>query len=313
VVTLLPDLQNISLDHWDNTIFRKYHLHADVLRLDKIHPEISGNKWFKLKYYFEKAVITNKNILTSFGGPYSNHLLALAVAARINGFSSVGYIRGEEPISLSHTLTAAKEYGMELRFLSRADYSRKKRSAAANTPDGSGRFIYHEHERDSLLIPEGGAGFEGIRGAEEILSTVPVTDYSHICCAVGTGTTLAGIINRAGPNQQIRGVSVLKGARELEPLDMAWIKKEACLENVQMIHDGHFGGYAKYSKLLIDFMNQTFTETGIPTDFVYTAKLFHSIVTMAGRNEFPPGSRILVLHTGGLQGNRSLEPSLLQF
>lgn len=306
-------MQNISLDHWDNYIFRKYHLHADVLRLDKIHPEISGNKWFKLKYYLERAVKTNKKKLTSFGGPYSNHLLALAVAAKENGFSSMAFIRGEEPTRLSHTLAAAKEYGMELRFLSRTDYSREKKSVAANIPDGSRCRIYDGSEGDTLLIPEGGAGMEGIRGAGEILSTIPVTEYSHICCAVGTGTTLAGIINHAGPDQQVLGVSILKGTGGLEPLNTSWIRKEARLENVQMIHDGHFGGYAKYNNSLIDFMNRIFTETGIPTDFVYTAKLFHSVVRMAERNEFPSGSRILVLHTGGLQGNRSLEPSVLQF
>jgi 1-aminocyclopropane-1-carboxylate deaminase len=303
-VTIEPELKNISRDFWDHPEFRKNELHVEVFRLDKIHPQISGNKWFKLKYYLEKARDTKKQKLVSFGGAYSNHLLALAATAKLNGFSSIGYVRGEEPARLSHTMLAAKEWGMELRFLSRPDYNQKKNPAAD---------IMDKMEPDVLLIPEGGAGFEGLRGAEEILSHVPLTLYSHICSAVGTGTTLAGLINSAGSNQKIVGVSVLKGTRDFEPLNISWIKNKANLDNVQMIHSDHFGGYAKYSESLIDFMNRTYAESGIPTDFVYTGKLFYAIVRMAAIKSFPAGSRILILHTGGLQGNHFLAPGLLQF
>jgi 1-aminocyclopropane-1-carboxylate deaminase len=321
VTTISPDLKYISLDHWDHVIFRQHNLQVDVLRLDKIHPDISGNKWFKLKYYLERARETNKHNLISFGGAYSNHLLALAAAAKIYGFASQGMIRGDEPARLSHTLLAAKEYGMELRFLSRVDYNRQKNYAAiknqvdkepekldeikTNTPE--------ENETDALLIPEGGAGIEGLRGAEEILSGISTDMYTHVCCAAGTGTTMAGLINGAGLNQIIIGVSVLKGTRDFEPLNISWIKNREIIKNVQMIHSCHFGGYAKYTKSLIDFMNRIFAETGIPTDFVYTGKLFYSIVRMAELKAFPARSRILVLHSGGLQGNRSLTPGLLQF
>jgi 1-aminocyclopropane-1-carboxylate deaminase len=313
MATMLPDLQNICLDHWNDVIFQKNNLHVDVLRLDKTHTEISGNKWFKLKYYLERAGKTNKKKLISLGGPYSNHLLALAVAANIKGFSSLGLIRGEEPAKLSHTLTIAKDYGMELRFLSRTDYNREKKSHAAKVRFEDDHYNYDGIEQEAMFIPEGGAGIEGRQGAGEILSMVSVNGYSHIGCAVGTGTTLAGIVNCARSNQKIIGVSVLKGSRDFGPLDISWIKKKSRLEDIQMIHDGHFGGYAKYSKSLIDFMNRIYSDTGIPTDFVYTAKLFHSIIRMAAQKKFPAGSRILVLHTGGLQGNLSLRPSGLQF
>jgi len=330
-----PDLKNVSLDDWDNPVFQENDLKVSVLRLDKIHPLISGNKWFKLKYYLEEARKSNKNTLASFGGAYSNHLLAVSAAAHVNGFSSLGFVRGEEPATLSFTLQAAKEQGMELRFLSRRDYELKKKSISGiwyegetgNTltasPDSENKMILNgsigiydktEHHNSGIfLIPEGGGGKEGVRGAEEILSVVPIQNYSHICCAVGTGTTLAGIVNSAASHCKIVGVSVLKGTRLFEPMNLSWIKNKTDLENVQMIHSEHFGGYAKYTAPLLDFMNRIFAESGIPTDFVYTAKLFYAIDRMVAMKSFPAQSRILIIHTGGLQGNHSLAPGRLQF
>jgi 1-aminocyclopropane-1-carboxylate deaminase len=296
----MPELKNITIDRWPHPGFHRKQLVVDVLRLDKIHPEISGNKWFKLKYYLERAARENKRTLISFGGAYSNHLLALAAAARLYGFSSAAMIRGEEPATLSHTLTSAREYGMELNFLSRTEYDLQKKMPAAMP--------------DAFIIPEGGAGPEGIRGAEEILTAGGrLEHYTHICCATGTGTTLAGIINCTPPEIFKIGISVLKGTRNLEPLDLSWIKEAGEGKNIQIIHEDHFGGYAKYTDSLICFMNEVYRESGIPTDFVYTAKLFHSIVRMTAENAFVAGSRILVLHTGGLQGNRSLAPGQLEF
>ena len=253
----------------------------------------------------EQAKKANRKRLVSYGGGYSNHLLALAAAARINGFSSRGYIRGEKPRILSPTLLLAGQYGMELRFLSRSEYDHKKRSA---TPHPFG-----DNEQDTMSIPEGGASVDGIRGAEEILSVMPLRKYSHICCAAGTGTTLAGIVNSAGSDQKIIGVSVLKGTHDLEPLNILNIKSLSALKNVKIIHEDHFGGYAKWNQVLIDFMNQVYNESGIPTDIVYTGKLFYSISRMAIEKSFPPGSRVLILHSGGLQGNQSLPAARLQF
>ncbi len=310
---LRPDFANISLDSWDHQSFRQNELQVDVLRLDKIHSEISGNKWFKLKYYLEKARQTNKKTLISFGGAYSNHLLALAAVAQMHGLSSVGLIRGEEPVLLSPTLIAAKEYGMKLLFLPRSTFDLKKRSDLLDNWAGNSTDLRIESIQDTLLIPEGGAGIEGLRGSEEILSFVPHRKYTHICTAVGTGTTLAGIINSSQPDLKMIGISVLKGTRDLEPINISWIRDRAKLANVQMVHDYHFGGYAKYNAVLTGFMNTTYAESGIPTDFVYTGKLLFAVISMAVLKLFPPGSRILVLHTGGLQGNRSLTPGLLGF
>lgn len=300
-----PDLNNITLDQWKNTVFQKNDLTVDVLRLDKIHPEISGNKWFKLKYYLEKAREEGKPTLLSYGGAYSNHLIALASAARIFGFHSVGIIRGDSAAQPSHTLLRLQQLGMELRFLSRWEYNQKIKSVDQQTEDNE--------EPDALQIPEGGASSEGVRGAEEILKAVSLNSYTHICCATGTGTTLAGIINRAEPGQKKIGISILKGTQNFQPLDISWIKNQAALENVEILHLYHFGGYAKKSQTLIDFMNVTYQETGIPTDFVYTGKLFYAMTDMAEKRYFHPGSRLLILHTGGLQGNISISPGMLQF
>jgi 1-aminocyclopropane-1-carboxylate deaminase len=302
---LLPELDNISLDHWDHPVFRQYGLHADVLRLDKIHSEISGNKWFKLKNYLAKAKQWNKHTLLSLGGAYSNHLLALAAVAHVYGFESIGLVRGEKPKELSRTLARAKELGMKLEFLSRPEYKLWKDRVANTDTD--------EIRPGVLMIPEGGAGKDGILGAEEILTLVPSPAFSHICCAVGTGATLAGLINSAGRNCQMIGISVLKGTGNFEPLNLSWIKSKSALRHVHMFHEDHFGGYAKFNQQLIDFMNEIYSESQIPTDFVYTGKLFYSIVRLAGINIFPAGSRILILHSGGIQGNRSLQPGLLQF
>jgi 1-aminocyclopropane-1-carboxylate deaminase/D-cysteine desulfhydrase-like pyridoxal-dependent ACC family enzyme len=193
---------------------------------------------------------------------------------------------------------------MELQFLSRNEYDRKKKSSFEQT---------EYSESSDLLIPEGGAGAEGVLGAGEILHLIPTKSYKFICCAVGTGTTIAGLINSSEPEQRIIGVSVLKGTHGFAPLERTWLSPPVIPERVSMIHEDHFGGYAKTSGHLFEFMNQIFLETSIPTDFVYTGKLFYSIVRLATENYFPPGSRILVLHTGGLQGNRSLAPGLLRF
>jgi 1-aminocyclopropane-1-carboxylate deaminase/D-cysteine desulfhydrase-like pyridoxal-dependent ACC family enzyme len=302
---LPPGFGKTSVDQWDHKVFREKDIRVDVLRLDKIHPEISGNKWFKLQYYLQQARQEKKTKLVSFGGAYSNHLIALAETCRLYGFSSSAFIRGEEPVKWSHTLKSVKDKGMELHFLSRQDYQDLKKRVLAGE--------FENEESDELFVQEGGAGKKGIQGAEEILPQIPYLHYSHICSAAGTGTTLAGVTNSAGSQQKIVGVSVLRGTKNIEPLQESWLNKPACVHQVEMIHEYHFGGYAKYSKTLLDFMNEVYSETGIPTDFVYTGKLFYAVVQLASGNKFPGGSQILVLHTGGLQGNLSLPQGILAF
>ena len=299
------NLDDITIDLLDLPSFRENSLDVQVLRLDKIHPEISGNKWFKLKYYLEECSKAQKKKLISFGGAYSNHLVALACAAHAHGFSSVGYIRGEEPGVLSPALFTAMKYGMELRFLSRDIYRDKEMPAFLSS--------LQSEFPDALIIPEGGSGEPGIRGVEEILSLRDTQAYTHICCAVGTGTTLAGLVNASLPHQQVTGISALKGTRGLEPMAAFRMNSQEKLSRTRIIHDYHFGGYAKKTAALLDFMNEIHAVSGIPTDFVYTGKLVYAISDLARNNYFPTGSSLLIIHTGGLQGNLSLPAGQLHF
>jgi 1-aminocyclopropane-1-carboxylate deaminase len=300
-----PDLQKITLDKWDHHAFREKAIRVDVLRLDKIHPVISGNKWFKLKYYLDDAHRMNKKKLISFGGAYSNHLIAVAAAAKLDGFSCQGFVRGDKPHQLSHTLVAAESLGMDLQFLSREEYDLKKKAALVDRPAVD--------DSETMIIPEGGAGLPGVSGSAEILSLLPTGGYSHICCAVGTGTTIAGIINSSDLNVIKIGVSVLKGTKGFDPLNISWIKNRDDLKNVSIIHDDHFGGYAKKNDNLLEFMNHVFKTSGIPTDFVYTGKLFYSILRLSKEGYIPRDSHLLIIHSGGLQGNHSLPNRLLEF
>jgi len=275
-------------------------MHADVLRLDKIHPVISGNKWFKLKYYLEEAKKNNsKQILTS-GGAYSNHIVAAACAAKSIGIKSTGIIRGEQPARLSHTLVHAKNYGMQLEFISRDDY-RKRNEKSFND-------MLSERFAGALIIPEGGAGAHGIKGSAEISGLFNSDAYSHILCAVGTGTMFAGLSSTSRVNQKTIGICVLKG---MHTAYGELIGKNKGYHEIN--HDYHFGGYAKKTDGLIRFMNAFYEQTNVPTDFVYTAKLFYAAIELIKKNHFPASSRLLLIHSGGLQGNASLKPGTLIF
>jgi 1-aminocyclopropane-1-carboxylate deaminase len=278
---------------------------AAMLRLDRVHPEIQGNKWFKLKYNLQAAERAGKKQLLTFGGAYSNHIAATAAACRMMGWPCIGIIRGERPPVLSHTLIKAEADGMELLFISREAY-RQKTQAGWET-------LYPDH----YIIPEGGHNVLGALGCEEIAASLnpgpqtPSPDYTHLLCPVGTGTTLAGIIN-ATQRAEVIGISVLKGAKSLND-DVQALLKSGHNPNWQIFHDFHEGGYGKITPALIDFMNEFYTETGIPLDGVYTAKMMLAFRKLALDVYFPVGSVVRLVHTGGLQGNLSLAPGVLCF
>ncbi|WP_201749693.1 1-aminocyclopropane-1-carboxylate deaminase/D-cysteine desulfhydrase [Chitinophaga vietnamensis] len=274
---------------------------AAMLRLDLLHPEISGNKWFKLKHNLEAAKAAGKDTIVTFGGAYSNHIAATAVACNIAGLKSVGIIRGERAPVLSHTLIQAQENGMHLIFVPRTDYHSK-----ADTTRITGLTDNY------YVIPEGGHNALGALGCEEILSLFPTGDFTHILCATGTGTTLAGLINSALPQQHVMGVAVLKGAQYLEK-EITDLLKPTASATWELLHDYHGGGYAKISPGLIDFMNHLYAETAIPTDIIYTGKLVMAFREMLQQQAFPAGSKVLLIHTGGLQGNLSQTPGVLSF
>ena len=301
---MLPGLALNSITIDDVSSLYKKEIDVSILRLDKISPIISGNKWFKLRYYLEETRDQNKKGMLTFGGAWSNHIIATAAICKMNGLKAIGIIRGEEPKELSFTLEKAKELGMQLVFISRAAYQNKDIPASL--------------QRDEyFLLNEGGYGEIGAKGASTILAHCNKT-YTHYCCAVGTGTTMAGIINAVLTRQQVTGISVMKNNASLEKMIQTLViykgKKESGGQpGWQLIHDYHFGGYAKHRPALFDFMNEFYRLTGIPSDFVYTGKLLYAISDLIGKNYFPPGSKLLLIHSGGLQGNQSLADGTLIF
>ena len=272
----------------------------DILRLDKMHAIISGNKWFKLKYYFHEAIAANAAVIGTFGGAYSNHIVAAAFACKEAGIKSIGIIRGEEPVVLSDALQDAKDYGMQLYFVNRASYKDTE--------------IIKQHFENVYWINEGGYGITGERGAAEILSFAKNNiEYTHIICAVGTGTMMAGISMSAKANQEVIGVSVMKGNYELHEKVNDLLDKSYVNKSFKIVHDYHFGGYAKHPPELIQFMNETWLHHQLPTDIVYTAKTFFAAKQMIINNTIHRGSNVLLIHSGGLQGNRSLPDNMLLF
>jgi 1-aminocyclopropane-1-carboxylate deaminase len=274
------------------------HIIIDVLRLDLIHPEVSGNKWFKLRYHLEEARALGKQGIISFGGAFSNHLVALAYATR---GKCVGIIRGEEPVVYGPSLQQMKSFGMQLEFVSREQYKNKELLAI-------GALTRYP---DYYIVPEGGGGELGIKGTGEIIN-IAENDYTHVICAIGTGTTMAGIVNSSRKDQQVIGISMLK-VTDTSSNEFTELMKLTGRDNYTIIYDYHFGGYAKKNDELIGFMNKLYAEEKMPTDFVYTGKLFYAVYDLMWKNFFPGGSKILVIHSGGLQGNRSLPANTLIF
>lgn len=271
-----------------------------MLRLDKIHPVVSGNKLFKLQFYLQQAIASSHKTIITFGGAYSNHLVAAAFACKQNGLKSIGIVRGEEPVLYSHTLLKCREYGMKLHFISREDYKNKPFFTEQLT----------QQFGEAVIIPEGGYGAAGMQGAEKICDYIPA-GTTHVCLATGTGTTFAGIAT-AKNKFKIIGIPVLKGFREAAE-NIKSLTGFFDAEKMILLHDYHFGGYAKKTDMLIAFMNKLWQQHQIPTDFVYTGKMMFAVYDLLTKNYFPPQSNVLCIHTGGLQGNRSLPVETLMY
>jgi 1-aminocyclopropane-1-carboxylate deaminase len=293
---LRPAIEELQI-----ALLKQKNIEASVLRLDLLDPVISGNKWFKLKEYVQQAINQNKTTILTFGGAYSNHILATAAFCKQNGLRSAGIIRGEQAKNLSPTLQGAMDWGMELFFVEREKYKRKiiPQEVIDQYPN-------------AYYINEGGYGIPGMNGAAEILHLSNTENYTHTFTAVGTGTTMAGLIHGSKKTQKIIGISSLKNNPDLQNQINDLLPAEN-KNRFQLVHDYHFGGYAKYNQDLIDFMNEWYTITGIPSDFVYTGKLFYAFCRMAEQDFFPEGAKILLVHTGGLQGNISLKKGTLIF
>ncbi len=270
-----------------------------IKREDKIHPHISGNKYRKLKYNLIVAKQQKNNTLLTFGGAYSNHIAATAAAGKEFGFKTIGVIRGDElvdKISDNPTLLFAQECGMQFKFISRELYRKKTKPEFLS--------LLKKEFGNFYTLPEGGTNLLAIKGCEEILTKGDAI-FDYVCVPVGTGGTISGLINSVREHQKVVGFPALKGDFLQEE-----IKALVSKENWELITEYHFGGYGKINSELITFINQFREETGIPLDPIYTGKMLFGIVDLISTNYFKKGSKILAIHTGGLQGIKGMNLKL---
>ena len=268
-----------------------------VLRLDQVNQFISGNKWYKLKYNLKKAVEGGFDSVLSFGGAFSNHIHALSYAAKGLGLRSIGIIRGEQTEELNDTLKDAKSNGMELHFISRDEYRKK------NEPE----FIKKLKKKFSncYIVPEGGTNALAVKGTEEIVSHI-TEKVNYVACAVGTGGTLAGLIKGRLNTHTVIGFPVLKGGEFLYEV-IANLTGGEYRDFWRLETNYHFGGYAKIDDNLIQFIRNFYNKHTIELEPVYTGKVMYGIDDMIRKNRFVSGDKIVVIHSGGLQGIRGIE------
>ena len=271
----------------------------EIKREDLLHPFVSGNKFRKLKYNVLQAKAENQSVLLTFGGAFSNHIAAVAYAGKEQGFATIGVIRGDElrdKISENPTLSFAQECGMRFEFVTREAYRHKTETAFIEQLQVKFGSFY--------LVPEGGTNDLAVKGCEEILTEFDA-HFDFVCSAVGTGGTISGLINSALPHQKVLGFPALKG-----DFLQNEIHKFVNNKNWELITDYHFGGYGKVTTEFIEWMNWFYAQTGIPLDPIYTGKMVFGVMDLIQRNYFPPKSKILMIHTGGLQGIAGMNAKL---
>ena len=285
----------------DSTIAAGVHL--SVLRLDLIHPIVSGNKLYKLFYFLQKTQTSSHRTVLTFGGAFSNHLVATAYACQALGIKSIGVVRGQEAaMQPSHTLALCTQYQMQLHFVTREQYKQR------GTKDFLNNLAAQFGDFD--VIPEGGFSEPGAYGAAGIMEQKLLQNCQHICVCTGTNTTLAGLLQKTTATQTVHAFPALKGSTDI--LETVLQLNGEQFKSKLVIHDQyHFGGYAKHNNSLIQFMNDLYAQTTLPTDKVYTAKMMYGILAAIDKGFFEVNSTIVAIHSGGLQGNASLPAGTL--
>lgn len=303
---------NIPLQAINDAVTKNHGIRLFILRTDLNHPQISGNKLFKLKYNLLEAKKNGIKTLLTFGGAFSNHIAATAAAGKEYGFKTIGIIRGEEYRELNPTLQFALECGMQLHYVTRTLYRNKK-----ELYDYVNR---HFSEEKFYLIPEGGSNALGVLGCKEILQYINI-DFNYVCCACGTGATIAGIVLALKNNQKAIGFQILKAEGYIKNEVTKWVdffaddspdagNKESdkvSEKNWEINENYHFDGYAKVQPELIEFINCFEENNNVPLDFIYTGKMMIGIYDLIGKGFFKRGETIVAIHTGGLQGNAGLK------
>ncbi|MDD5578996.1 MAG: pyridoxal-phosphate dependent enzyme [Methylobacter sp.] len=277
----------------NDAMLDQYGIELWLKRDDLLHPVISGNKWRKLKYSLNHALALDAETVISMGGAYSNHLHALAYIGNITGLKTIGFIRGEQPETLTPTLTDMQNWGMELRFISRSDYRILRQY--------KDWFDLPGFKRGQYWLPEGGAQTLALKGVGELVREIEIP-YDIACVSCGTGTTLAGIVDAIPAHISVMGFAALKNAGFLLN-DVHQLLSRHC-NNWRINLDYHFGGFAKTNIELLSFINDFELRTLIPLEPVYTGKMMYALYDLIRKHHFRRGQRIIAIHTGGLQGKR---------
>ena len=277
-------------------------LTVSMLRLDELHPVISGNKWYKLKHNLLEVKEKKLAGVLTLGGAWSNHLAATAGAAKEAGVKAVAIVRGfHGKESLTPTLQHCMDDGMELQFVSREEYSLKEDPVYLRT--------LQEKYPHFLIIPYGGRNEAGRKGAAEIATLIP-SDYTHVCCSVGSGTTFMGLRNTLPSATKLIGFVPMKKGIYLKE-EMQPHLSAPYGGNWELVDEFHFGGFGKWNVELLGFMNEIVTVHQLPLDVVYTSKMMYGVRALIQRDFFPINSKILCVHSGGLQGNASVAQQLI--
>ncbi len=293
------DNRNLENKDFIQTICIDDTFKIDILRLDKIHPIVSGNKLFKLTNYFIEAKKKSAIGIATFGGFYSNHLAATAFYCKENQMPCIGFVRGQDEDNRTPTLQFCQEQGMQLIFCEQQFYKQHKKKQGIIDE----LHAYANH----YFIPEGGYGKLGALGMQNLFQHLDTSFYTMIVVAVGTGTTLAGICNAVQTKQiQIVGFVPMKNNLTIES-ETAELIHEKQHHNLVFIHDYHFGKFGKTTPFLIDFIKQFQTTHQVPLDKIYTAKAMYGLINLHEQKRISPQEKILFVHTGGLQGNGCLE------
>ena len=295
-----------DLESKNQFLYTKKGVSVFIKREDTLDIHVSGNKYRKLKYNIKQALDNNQKTILTFGGAYSNHIAATAYAGKVHQLKTIGIIRGEElanklalTLATNTTLSFAKKCGMELHFITRENYREKEKQVFIEA--------LKQDFGDFYLVPEGGTNELAVKGCEEIL-TKEDDKFDYICLAVGTGGTIAGIINSTNDAQKVIGFSALKG--DFLKDDVAKLINDKT--NWEINTDYHFGGYAKVDELLIKHVNFMKKEYNIALEPIYTGKMSYGIDKLIAQNYFKPNTNILMIHTGGLQGIEAMNQKLIK-
>lgn len=307
-VDFLPDIEPCNFEFAQQKL-----VSIDCLRLDKIHPFVSGNKWYKLKYSILHGYQSGRTRFLSFGGAYSNHLHALAYAGKHLNIKTVGVIRGERIEPLNPTLQDCQDWGMALCWLSREQYRQfASSSSSVDSVSDAAKIHFLSLYPDAWIIPEGGAGSDGVLGIESLFNALHhkgAMDYDFVTTSVGSGTTLAGLARAKIGRAKCLGFSALKGASDLERRVENQLEDAAKVNPWSIVHDYHFGGFAKINPRLTNFISDIYQQYGLLLDPIYTGKMLYGLAEYIHQSRIPPGSKVLMLHTGGLQGWRGFGDS----